>query len=160
MPETCWVVFERRAINLRDWWIWLVDLFEYMMMHGLTNPKFIYFSPVSCGTTIFHADNRTCVFSFTLYIYVQYINVNTGPHTVHVLANLESGRTRLVKFRCPNWSVTSSQPTRTWYGNQSDTTSQTSQLIGLCLILHAARSAGLVILSGLAFGVKDGTRIT
>jgi hypothetical protein len=30
MPETCWNVFERRAINLRDRWIWLVDLFEIM----------------------------------------------------------------------------------------------------------------------------------
>jgi hypothetical protein len=39
MPETCWAVFKRQAINLRDWWIWLVYLFEYMMMHGLTNPK-------------------------------------------------------------------------------------------------------------------------
>jgi len=40
MPETCWAVFKRRAIKLRDWCIWLVDLFEcMMMMHGLTNPK-------------------------------------------------------------------------------------------------------------------------
>jgi hypothetical protein len=39
MSETCWAVFERRAINLGDWYIWLVDLFECMMMHGLTNPK-------------------------------------------------------------------------------------------------------------------------
>jgi hypothetical protein len=39
MPETCWAVFKRQAINLRDWCIWLVDLFEYMMMHGFTNPK-------------------------------------------------------------------------------------------------------------------------
>jgi hypothetical protein len=39
MPETCWAVFKRQAINLKDWCIWLVDLFEYMMMHGLTNPK-------------------------------------------------------------------------------------------------------------------------
>jgi hypothetical protein len=39
MPETCWAVFERRAINLRDWCIWLVDLFECVMMQGLTNPK-------------------------------------------------------------------------------------------------------------------------
>ena len=28
MPETCWAVFKWRAINLRDWCIWLVDLFE------------------------------------------------------------------------------------------------------------------------------------
>jgi len=28
MPETCWAVFERRAINLRDWCIWLVDWVE------------------------------------------------------------------------------------------------------------------------------------
>jgi hypothetical protein len=27
-----------QAIKLRDWCIWLVDLFEYMMMHLLTNP--------------------------------------------------------------------------------------------------------------------------
>jgi len=35
LPETCWAVFKRQAINLRDWCIWLVDLFEYMMTHGL-----------------------------------------------------------------------------------------------------------------------------
>jgi len=29
MPETCWAVFEWRAINLGDWFIWLVDLFEF-----------------------------------------------------------------------------------------------------------------------------------
>jgi hypothetical protein len=29
-----------RAINLRDWCIWLVDFFKCMLMHGLTNPKF------------------------------------------------------------------------------------------------------------------------
>jgi hypothetical protein len=28
MPEACWAVFKRQAINLRDWCIWLVDLFE------------------------------------------------------------------------------------------------------------------------------------
>ena len=39
IPETCWAVFKRRAINLRDWCIWLVDLFKCMMMHGLANPK-------------------------------------------------------------------------------------------------------------------------
>ena len=29
MPETCWAVFKRQAKILRDWCIWLVDLFEY-----------------------------------------------------------------------------------------------------------------------------------
>jgi len=29
MSETCWAVFKRQAIKLRDWCIWLVDLFEY-----------------------------------------------------------------------------------------------------------------------------------
>jgi hypothetical protein len=42
MPETCWAFFKRQAIKLRDWCIWLVDLFEYMMMYGLTNPKCIF----------------------------------------------------------------------------------------------------------------------
>jgi hypothetical protein len=38
-PRTLWAVFKRQAINLRDWCIWLIDLFEYMMIHELTNPK-------------------------------------------------------------------------------------------------------------------------
>ena len=45
MPETCWAVFKRKVINLRNCCIWLVDLFECLMMHGLANPKFsCYFS--------------------------------------------------------------------------------------------------------------------
>ena len=28
MPETCWAVFKRQAINLKDWCTWLVDLLE------------------------------------------------------------------------------------------------------------------------------------
>ena len=35
MPETCWAVFKWEAINVRDWCIWLVDLFEYMMVQDL-----------------------------------------------------------------------------------------------------------------------------
>jgi len=30
MPETCWAVFKRQTVKLRDWCIWLVDLFEYI----------------------------------------------------------------------------------------------------------------------------------
>jgi len=40
MYETCWAVFKRQAINLRNCCIWLVDSLEYMMMNGLTNPNF------------------------------------------------------------------------------------------------------------------------
>jgi hypothetical protein len=29
----------RRVLNVECWCIWLVELFEYMMMHGLKNPK-------------------------------------------------------------------------------------------------------------------------
>jgi hypothetical protein len=39
MPETCRAVFKRQAIKLRDWCIWLVYLFQYMMKHGLSNSK-------------------------------------------------------------------------------------------------------------------------
>jgi hypothetical protein len=28
-PETCWAVFKRQVINLRNWCIWLVDYFKY-----------------------------------------------------------------------------------------------------------------------------------
>jgi len=40
MPVTCWAVSKRQVINLRSWWISLVDSVESMMMHGLANPKF------------------------------------------------------------------------------------------------------------------------
>jgi len=40
MPKTCWAVFKQQAISLRNCCIWLVDSFECMMMHGLTNPKY------------------------------------------------------------------------------------------------------------------------
>jgi hypothetical protein len=39
MPETCWAVFKRQVINLRNCCIWLVDSFECMMMHGFANQK-------------------------------------------------------------------------------------------------------------------------
>ena len=39
MPETCWAIFKRQVINLRNCCIWLVDSVESMMMHGLANPK-------------------------------------------------------------------------------------------------------------------------
>jgi hypothetical protein len=29
MPRTCWAVFKRQAINLRDWCIWFIDLFKF-----------------------------------------------------------------------------------------------------------------------------------
>ena len=43
IPEICWAVFKRQIINLRNCCIWLVDSFEYMIMHGLTIPKFLRF---------------------------------------------------------------------------------------------------------------------
>ena len=53
MPETCWAVFKRQAINLRNYFIWLVDSFECMMMHGFANPKLIFVAAatitVSCN---------------------------------------------------------------------------------------------------------------
>jgi hypothetical protein len=33
MPETSWAVF-KLEINLRDWWIWLVDLFKFYKQFG------------------------------------------------------------------------------------------------------------------------------
>jgi len=42
MPETCSAVFKRQVINLREWCIWLVDIFVYTMMHGLTTPEFTF----------------------------------------------------------------------------------------------------------------------
>ena len=41
MPETCWTVFKRQAINLRDWCIWLVDLFEWYIFF-LKTVRWVY----------------------------------------------------------------------------------------------------------------------
>jgi len=35
MPETCWAVFKWQVINLRNCCIWLVDLFEWIIVHCL-----------------------------------------------------------------------------------------------------------------------------
>jgi hypothetical protein len=39
MPETCWAVFKWQAINLRVWCIWLVDLFEQIIIFAFCLPK-------------------------------------------------------------------------------------------------------------------------
>jgi len=36
LSQTCWAVFERRAINLRDLCIWLVDLFDSVIVSSQT----------------------------------------------------------------------------------------------------------------------------
>jgi hypothetical protein len=46
MTETCWAVFKRQAINLRDWCIWLVDLFKQTYNpHPPAQKKFIFVNP-------------------------------------------------------------------------------------------------------------------
>ena len=39
-PDTCWAVRKRQVINLRNSWVYLVDLFELYDDAGLTNFKF------------------------------------------------------------------------------------------------------------------------
>ena len=44
MPETCWAVFKRQAIKLRDWCIWLVDLSEDKKCSICSiNPRYIWY---------------------------------------------------------------------------------------------------------------------
>ena len=76
----CWAVFKRRAIDLRNWCIWLVDLFECLMMHGLTNPKeeLLMWNPIhqtckknvrlrhACIRDSWHSEN--CIFSFCVIL--------------------------------------------------------------------------------------------
>jgi hypothetical protein len=40
-PETCWTVNKRQDNELENCCIWLAIYFNCMMMHGLTNPKFL-----------------------------------------------------------------------------------------------------------------------
>jgi hypothetical protein len=50
----------KRAINLRDWCIWLVGLFECTMMHGLPDPKFINTERVSFIVMLSCPEHRSC----------------------------------------------------------------------------------------------------
>ena len=50
MPKTCWAVFKRQVINLKNCYIWLVNSFECVMMHGLAKLKFTKFQVVRVVT--------------------------------------------------------------------------------------------------------------
>jgi len=61
MPETCWAVFKRQAINLRNYCVWLVDSFECMMMHGLKTLNLLLLCgqwPWNCGVTLNNAAEK------------------------------------------------------------------------------------------------------
>jgi hypothetical protein len=51
MPETCWAVFKRRAINLRDWYIWLIDLFEHFVQYLFRKLCLLWGNVEKCATT-------------------------------------------------------------------------------------------------------------
>jgi hypothetical protein len=42
IPETCWAVFKRQAINQRDRCIWLVDLFECIYSIWYLSHRYCY----------------------------------------------------------------------------------------------------------------------
>jgi hypothetical protein len=42
MSKTCWAVFKRQAINMRDLWIWLVDLFECIYSIWYLSHRYCY----------------------------------------------------------------------------------------------------------------------
>jgi len=55
-PETCWALFERRAINLRDWSIWLVDLkiLTHLSLHDKDRQLFDFLPHLDFLTTDFY----------------------------------------------------------------------------------------------------------
>jgi hypothetical protein len=66
-PETCWAVFKWQVINLRNCFIWLVDSFECMMMHGLANPKltercYLWKIPAAVASPVLYSITRSAVF--------------------------------------------------------------------------------------------------
>jgi hypothetical protein len=65
MPETCWAVFKRQAINLRNCCVRLFDSVESMMMHGLANPR---------------CTNLNYLFSVTNHQIVRPLNFVLYPH--------------------------------------------------------------------------------
>jgi len=56
MPETCWAVFKRQAIKLRERCIWLVDLFKYtsknLRFGRITYHSFLHFECISSRSTL------------------------------------------------------------------------------------------------------------
>ena len=73
MPKTCWAVFKRHAIKLRDWCIWLVDLFEWLCLSPLLVvktakiiakwPNHTFWSKIS----FVHTTGRTCIFALIIW---------------------------------------------------------------------------------------------
>jgi hypothetical protein len=57
MPETCWAVFERRAINPRDWYIWLVGWLIYfkIFIHYATTQTALW-----SKQKVFFQDTQQC----------------------------------------------------------------------------------------------------
>ena len=71
MPETCWAVFERREVNLRDWCIWLVDLFEF------TSVFYVLLTVQHLG--IISVNNQLDAQFFFAYVYFCSLHVS-GSH--------------------------------------------------------------------------------
>jgi hypothetical protein len=94
MPETCWAVFERRTINLRDWCIWLVDLFENLNIWKQTSvhrelPAGLVRPAGSSACTILQSFKAAviwktpAVFLITFFLCV-FANLNSSNHLLWV----------------------------------------------------------------------------
>jgi hypothetical protein len=74
MPETCWAVFKRQALNLRDLCIWLVDSFECLMKNGLAKPIFHYRVDISAPLVSIQSQNNP-IHTLMLYVFKFHFNI-------------------------------------------------------------------------------------
>jgi len=77
MPETCWAVFKRQEINLGDWCIWLVDLFELPVLQLMQNK-----SAAMQNTKIEHHPTLTSLVQNSLFLSTVLLTLNLFLSTV------------------------------------------------------------------------------
>jgi hypothetical protein len=106
LPTTCWAVFKRQAIKLKDWCIWLVDLFEYMMIHKLTNRKQIQIRPRGSFTNIstYHNEIKALYCSHFSYKSTKR-SILIAIHSVHAIPQYHSYNRpmKCTKIMYNNW---------------------------------------------------------
>ena len=93
MPETCWAVFKRQAIKLGDWCIWLVDLFECLVVNTsnlLFEEKYIVGHRPCCWDCYYYYYYYYYYYHHHHYYY--YFAVALQPNAGHGLLILEVSR--------------------------------------------------------------------
>ena len=95
MPETCWAVFKRQAINLGHWCIWLVDL-NIWWCTDIQTPFYLFIqnslmhthTKIICMILLEHDDQLVKLFSCSMepetsLLYKKHMAADTNMNSLH-----------------------------------------------------------------------------